>query len=152
MAAASVPVLRTTGGALPNCINHGGCGMSRQILRIIVTVWNISGSGSRQPRDTRTNSQTLPLTQQFPNNVWEFAAADSSFLKHLRFVPTIADPTSTRHNISGSTSEPFSSASRVVAEFAPQFENQKQLARELRSALFPSGTGQSLQQRSATTI
>jgi hypothetical protein len=47
MAAASVPVLRNIGGALPNCINHGGCGMSRQILRIIVTVWNISGSGSR---------------------------------------------------------------------------------------------------------
>ena len=57
-------------------------------------------------------SSSLPLTQYFPNIVWEFAAADSSFPKHLKFVPTRVYPTSTRPNICGSASDLFSSASR----------------------------------------
>ena len=39
---------------------------------------------------------SLPLTQHFPNIVWDFATADS---KHLKFVLTNAYPTSTRRNI-----------------------------------------------------
>jgi len=35
---------------------------------------------------------SLPLTQHFPNIVWEFAVAASSLPKHLKFVPTSAYP------------------------------------------------------------
>lgn len=38
----------------------------------------------------------------------------------------------------------------LVAEFAPEFEEQKQLAHGLRNVFFQLGTGRSLQERSMT--
>jgi hypothetical protein len=91
MAAAFVPVLRTTDKALPNRINHR---MSRQILHIIITAFQSAVEYSwflaADIIDSivANNSQTVyclgQLNHDFPNKLFRNsgASADSAFPKH----------------------------------------------------------------------